>query len=100
MKTSVKMTVARANEIQAEWMALDSSGPKSEITRVCRLMDECPKAYLSISPDGKLAAAMISGGPLCQGMPVQECWQHWGSKLNSEMAWQNCQWVDLKNFIK
>lgn len=58
-------TVDELNAAQAEWMALDSNGPKAEINRVIKLYEATnPLSHLSVSPDRTLAAPMIGGMPI------------------------------------
>lgn len=87
------ITAERANEIQAEWMALESGASKDEQQRVFALMKELPKDYYSLSADGKNAVALFGGSPANVAMPLAECRKHW--KITSPIAWQCDKWVDL-----
>ena len=64
MKTTKLPTVDELNAAQAEWMALDSLGPKAEIIRVMKHYSATiPKSYLGVSPDLLYAAPMVGGMP-------------------------------------
>lgn len=93
------ITAKRANEIQAEWMAVDSTGPKAEQDRVCRLMQELPMDYLSI---GKLGAVpMMQGQPLVAApMSIGDCRRYY-PQVQSLIAWswdeeaKHFEWVNV-----
>jgi hypothetical protein len=86
MKKDTLPTVQELNEIHRQWMALDSTGPRAEIDRVCKLMERVPKRYVS-GHDGK-GVVMVDGGPLNQPMDfalcVQMCKGHGG---RTDIAW-------------
>lgn len=98
MKTQT-LSAKRANEIQAEWMAVDSTGPKAEINRVCKLMQELPSDYLSV---GKLGAVpMYHGQPLVAApMTIDECRRYY-PQIQSTLAWywneesRHFEWVNI-----
>ncbi len=99
MTTTNKLTAKRANEIQAEWMAVDSNGPKAEIDRVCNLMKELPGDYLSIGKTG--AVPMIQGQPLVAApMTIEECRRYY-PQVQSILAWYfdedkgHFEWVNI-----
>jgi len=69
MKTT-EPTVTELNEIQAQWMALDSNGPKAEIDRVCKLMERYPIIYVS-GHDGK-GVCIVQGSPLSMTMTFDQ----------------------------
>jgi hypothetical protein len=63
MNTQKKLpTVEEANRLQAEWMALDSTGPRKEIDRVCKAYKALPVSYISQSDSGQ-AQVLIHGMP-------------------------------------
>lgn len=56
------MTSEEANEIQREWMELDSSATEKEKQRVFALMRKLPQSYISQAPNGE-AMVMVQGQP-------------------------------------
>lgn len=95
MKSNIP-TVEDLNEIQREWMAVDANGPKSEIDRVCKLMEQIPHCYVS-GHDGK--GVVIHGGSPCNqpmdfGFCLELCKGHRG---RTDIAWNGTlgQWYSL-----
>ena len=57
-----RINTYEANRIQAEWMKLDSNGPKDEIARICKLYEKLPVSYIAVSDSGS-AQVMHHGMP-------------------------------------
>ena len=95
MKTTLP-TVSELNDIQAQWMALDSTGPKTEIDRVCKLMEKYPKIYVS-GHDG-IGVCMYQGQPCSVNVPFEEalktCHEYGG---RTDIAWngKDGKWYSL-----
>jgi hypothetical protein len=89
------LTVDEANKLQKLWMDLDYNAPEDEKKKVYRAMEAYPKRYFSVSSDGKMATAMIDGGPANIPMPLEECKKHWGHLITSKLAWQCPNWIEL-----
>ena len=71
-----KPTVAQLNEIQAEWMNLDSSAPLAEKQRVFKLMEGYPKSFLSVSSDRTYATPFVNESPCwAESRPIKEAIQ-------------------------
>lgn len=79
-------TVDELNLIQAQWMALDSTGSKAEIDRVCKLMKQYPSVYVS-GHDGK-GVCMVQGCPMSVtidfGQALEQC-RAYGGRV--DLAW-------------
>lgn len=79
-------TVEELNEIQRQWMALDSTGPKAEIDRVCKLMREYPRIYVS-GHDGK-GVCMVDHQPMSVTLnfeqALSQCKEYGG---RTDIAW-------------
>ena len=90
------MNIEQLNQIQAEWMALDSNGPKSEIDRVCKLMSQYPKVYVS-GHDGN-GVCIVSGSPMSMTVPfaqaLAQCKELGG---RTDIAWNGTlgQWYSI-----
>lgn len=87
-------TIDEANEIQAEWMALESEAPEKKKKRIFALIDKLPKNHLSINKDSSLAQVMISGMPLNQPQTIADCiayFSHYG--FDRTMAWCYDRWI-------
>jgi len=56
--------VNKLNEIQREWMALNSSASEQEKKRVFKLMEDLPRDYVSATSDLKTGTPMIGGSPI------------------------------------
>lgn len=81
-------------------MALDSTGPKDEITRVCRLMEELPQNYFSVNGAG-LAQAMHGHSPIhAHPMPLGECAAAFPN-IQRSLVWRckGC-WQDYSEALK
>ena len=96
---TTKLTVAQLNDIQDAWMDLKHDAPLAEKQRVFKLMEACPKAYLS-SSDGIHAVPFISECPCwADGRPIKEALDHIkdvpGALLN--VAWNGAigRWVSI-----
>lgn len=91
-------SVKELNEIQAQWMALDSTGPKAEIDRVCKLMERYPKIYVS-GHDGN-GVCIIGGSPFSMTVPFEqalETCRQLGGRV--DVAWNGTagKWYSLPN---
>lgn len=60
--TKANITAIEANDIQAQWMGLDSNAPEKEKQRVFALMKKLPRSHITVSPDGS-AMLIIHGQP-------------------------------------
>ena len=96
MRPKPPLTLERLNEIHREWMELDMDAPQQEKNRVFALMNERPRAYISISADGSKGVAMIDGTPMCVPLPLAECQALYGNRVHKQFAWQYNKWVDYQ----
>ena len=65
------ITVKELNEIQAQWMALDSNDSESRKQEVFALMDKIPLSYITYN--GTNANMVIRGAPFhATGLPLNE----------------------------
>lgn len=94
---SNELTVDRLNEIQAQWMALDSADPQPVKQRVFTAMKLFPSCHLSLSRDGKLANVFNSGAPMfAEGRPIDEA-KHFAEVrgIQTRFAWQCDKWTEI-----
>lgn len=98
MKEINQPTVEELNDIQAQWMALDSNAPEPVKKKVFALMKLYPDCYVS-GHDGK-GVCMVNGGPMCMTVSVDDalelCAKHGG---RTDIAWNGKlgQWYALES---
>lgn len=103
-------TVGELNEIQRQWMALESTATDKEKNRVFALMKSYPRAYLSVTKDKSMASVMVDNCPMwAQARPIKDAlrWlmdlrdhrQHTG--VRTDVAWCAAleKWVDVSEVM-
>lgn len=93
--TTIELDVDEANAIQDAWMKLDSNDSEDTKRKVFADMKKYPRAYFSLSSDGKLATAIVNGTPCNAPMDASECRKHYGHLCTSKLAWQCDKWIVL-----
>jgi hypothetical protein len=89
------MTIARLNEIQAEWMALSGNAPEAEQRRVLALMGEIPRSYISIDAETGEATPIYRGQPNSIPRPLEEVKRDHPELAALGVAWQAPNWIKL-----
>ena len=86
-KGSVADYLAKLNDIQRDWMALDPAASQAECDRVFRLMEEMPKNYASFDRETGEAVAVLGGSPMNAPMPLAAVLEHYGSRIDRHVAY-------------
>lgn len=94
--------VAELNAAQAEWMAVDSNGPKAEVDRVCALYGRViPKNHIVISKDGRYGNVNFGSHPAWpSARPIGEVKAYAkASGVRADVAWCGHlgKWVNLSS---
>lgn len=102
MKTATIPNVEELNRIQSAWMKLEHTAPKAEQDKVFKMMEQYPKAYLTISQDKTTANVVIGAGIAWPNSRATAAAVEWLKQCDApgsrtDVAWCGSigQWVSL-----
>lgn len=89
IKSRAQEDVARFNEIQAEWMALDPHASDNEKAEVLTHMKLIPPNFINVSADGLNGVIHIGAQPLWPSPRSIECCQVLAEQyhVRTDIAW-------------